>query len=154
MKAFRIPSHVPVLYYVIHKNVAICDFRECCLFIQDLFCCSFPPEKKLQGKIIFPGVKFSSSQWKRLFKINNNKKMIEMKYTKDIAVTNHAKASVIHSDFIPFHLLFQEINNVNELYGDSDKSIYNNIINTYNIYTLEDFHQCVRLRVHSLLLIV
>jgi hypothetical protein len=139
MQVFKIPSHIPILYYFIDNNVAICDFREGCTFIQDLFYSSFP--------------KGSSSQFKKKLRINHNKKTIRIKYTKDVACTHHGKVSPIDSDCIPFHVLFEEIHNVNELHGD-DHSLYNNIINTYNTYTLEDFHQCVRLRVHSLLLIV
>jgi hypothetical protein len=155
MKVFRIPSHVPVLYYCIYKNIAICDFREGCSFIKNLFCYSFPSETIRNGVVTGPpGIKYSSSQWRKTIKTHHLENMVRIKYTKDINFAHHGKISVVESDFISFHLLFDEINNINELEQVHDAPIYNTIINTFNRDTLENFHSCGRWMGNSLLLIV
>ncbi len=156
MRVFTIPSRSGAsLYYFIRENVAYCEFLEGCNFLKYIFQSSFPPEDVLHGSVQGRcGKKYSNRNWKYYTKTKNSSSIIKLYYLNDIGKSLHEIITpTISNDFIPFRLLFSAIKSDTELH-DNDKSLYNNIINSYDTSTLEDFHQCARLRVHSLLLIV
>jgi hypothetical protein len=149
MEVFTTSSRNASLYYLTLNNLAFCDFGEGCSFIQQLFHSSFP---KMIGTN--SGVKFSNRNWKTSFKRNNSNDIVKISYVKDIGPSaEQDKIRSTVSDFIPFRLLFGQVNSIHDLTSD-DKIIHDKIVKTYNIDTLMDFHHRARLGAHRPLLIV
>jgi hypothetical protein len=83
------------------------------------------------------GFKYSNYHWRCEFKSRCCDDIILVHYTRDIGGFRHYRYnSTIFSEFIPFHLLFGEME-MADFKCDEDVALYHNILNTYNIFTLD-----------------
>ncbi len=130
MNVFRTPWRNNSLFYFIHNGIAYGEIGEVCTFLARIFQSSYPSETINQKK-------FSHYKWRYRTKCkycNHTNIVIEVLYTMDISKSQNHKEKMF---FIPFRVLFGEIERRELIVEAGDLDLYNNIMNTYDMNTLD-----------------